>query len=602
MRDGVRIAIDLHLPEAARRGERVPTIVRQTRYLRGVEWRTPLDRLVDRWFVDTSWATRRHFLAHGYAWVDVDARGSGASFGQRPCPWHEEEVRDGAEVVDWIVAQSWSSGRVGAMGVSYEGTTAEMLLVNGHPAVKAVIPQFSLFDAYADVAFPGGIHFAGFTEFWAAMNRGFDQNEPEVFLGMYLSLRARGRLDKLAPPLSAPIAEGADRLGKTVMGALLRGVRRAGEDDGYGVVADAVRAHAHNEDIHHHALAIDFRDDAAFSKLLGRGASIDSFSPSAYADRIDASGAAVLGYSGWWDMGYANGALKRHAALRNPQNRVVIGPWDHGGGHEIGPSVSRRATRFDHHAEHLRFFDLHLKGEGEGVPGPVRYYTMGEERWKTCDEWPPVADVERLYLAPGRALAGEAPTSGGFDTYRIDPDATTGHLSRWKNGVGMPIDYSDRARCDGRLLTYDSPPLDRDTEVTGHPIVTLFFAVDAPDAQVFAYLEEIAPSGEVRYVTEGALRAVHRKFSLPAGPARSTVVPRRSFLRADAMPLVPGEPADLVFDLQPTSYLFRRGSRIRLAIAGADRDHARPLPEPPTSFLVHRGGPRPSHLALPVCR
>lgn len=599
MRDGVDVAIDVHLPAIARRGVKVPTIVRQTRYLRSVEWRSPLDAFVDHWFVDVSRETRSRLLARGYAWVDVDARGSGASFGRRPCPWHEEEVRDGAEVIDWIVAQPWSSGLVGATGVSYEGTTSEMLLVNGHPAVKAVIPQFCLFDAYADVAFPGGIHLARFTEFWSAMNRGFDRNEPQVFLGMWLALATRGRLDKRldSAAITSLLSNGVGRFGQGVMGLLLRGVRRA--DDDYARVAEAIAAHTDNENIHQHALQVVFRDDEVPSAILGHGASIDSFSPSTHAKRIDASGAAVFGYSGWWDMGYAHGAIKRHLSLTNPDNRLVIGPWDHGGRQHIGPSIGSRRSTFDHDAEFARFFDHHLKGEPLEAGPRVRYFTMGEEKWKACDAWPPKADVARLFLAGDRRLTFDAPSrTPDCDVHAIDYTATTGHLSRWKSGIGMPIDYSDRKRCDEKLLVYDSAPLDRDIEVTGHPVVTLHLAADATDAHVFAYLEEVTPSGDVRYVTEGCLRALHRK--LAAGTPRPTDAPCRTFRAADAMPLVPGVVAELVFDLQPTSYLFRAGSRVRLAIAGADRDHVSPLREAPTTFHVQRGGAHASHLALPI--
>ena len=83
-------------------------------------------------------AIKQRFIAQGYAWVDVDTRGSGASFGSRPWDFSPDEIQDGAEVVDWIVAQPWSNGRVGAAGASYSGTAAEFLLVNRHPAVKAV--------------------------------------------------------------------------------------------------------------------------------------------------------------------------------------------------------------------------------------------------------------------------------------------------------------------------------------------------------------------------------------------------------------------------------------------------------------------------------
>ena len=86
--------------------------------------------------------TQRFFASRGYAMVRIDVRGSGASFGRWSGPSSSDEVKDGGEIVNWIVAQPWSNGKVGAMGDSYEGSTAQMLAAVNHPAVKAVIPRF----------------------------------------------------------------------------------------------------------------------------------------------------------------------------------------------------------------------------------------------------------------------------------------------------------------------------------------------------------------------------------------------------------------------------------------------------------------------------
>ena len=119
---------------------------------------------------------RRRFVAGGYAWVDVDVRGSGASFGSRVGEWSPDEVRDGAEIVDWIVRQPSSNGKVAALGNSYDGTSAEFLLVNQHPAVRVIAPCFALFDTYTDIAFPGGIHAASFAEASRRYNAGSRRN------------------------------------------------------------------------------------------------------------------------------------------------------------------------------------------------------------------------------------------------------------------------------------------------------------------------------------------------------------------------------------------------------------------------------------------
>ena len=158
MRDGVKIAVDLYLPENFQPGQQIPTILHQTRYWRAIEYRWLISLFKDdrpRGVIG-NYADR--FLQQGYAWVDVDVRGSGASFGTRPIAYSPAEIQDGAEIVDWVISQSWSNGHVGAMGISYSGGTAEMLLVNQHSAVKAVAPMFSGFDLYSEIAFPGGIH------------------------------------------------------------------------------------------------------------------------------------------------------------------------------------------------------------------------------------------------------------------------------------------------------------------------------------------------------------------------------------------------------------------------------------------------------------
>ncbi len=136
-------------------------------------------------------------------------------------------------------------------------------------------------------------------------------------------------------------------------------------------------------------------------------------------------------------------------------------------------------------------------------------------------------------------------------------------------------------------------------DVTGHPVVTLFVASTATDGQFFVYLEEVDEAGLVHYVTEGQLRALHRKLST-GRPPYNTVVPSRTFLRRDAKALVPEQITQLTFDLFPTSYLFRKGRRVRVAIAGADKDHFDPLAGPPPTVQFYRGGAYRSRIDLPL--
>jgi putative CocE/NonD family hydrolase len=231
---------------------------------------------------------------------------------------------------------------------------------------------------------------------------------------------------------------------------------------------------------------------------------------------------------------------------------------------------------------------------------PVRWYTTGENRWKSGPVWPPTAKRSRLYLAAGAALVSTPPASpAGDDRYATDPEAGTGETSRWR-GLAVPTwtEYPDRAERDRRLLVYESAVLAHDLEVTGHPIVQLTVRSDQTDGTLFAYLEDVDAKGNVGYVTEGMLRAQMRRVRSAADAPYALNVPYHSFARADAEPLLPGVAAELVFDLLPVSHRFRAGHRVRLAIAGADRDQFAAVPGPPAVWTFERGPG--SWLELPV--
>ena len=563
MRDGVRLAVDVYLPRDLASGDKLPAILHQTSYHRSHAFRWPLGYVLDK-----PGPLVELFVSRGYAWIDVDVRGSGASFGSRPMPWSPDEVRDGAEVVDWIIRQPWSSGVVGATGISYAGTAAEMLLINRHPAVKAIAPRFSLYDVYPDVAFPGGIQLAWFTETWARLNHDLDANRLPSDVPWYARLA-------------------------------IIGVRPVDEDRDGQLLAAALKEHVANYDPHLWALDVTYRDDVP----RGAPGTADRFSPHAFARQIAASGAAVYGYSGWLDGAYQLAAIKRHWALGGASQRLILGPWDHGGRRQISPAASSPVVVFDQAAELLRFFDHHLRGRATGIETepPVHYFTMGEERWKSAARWPPPSRTWSLYPDGSGKLSTSPPRSAETDQYPADFTAGTGTATRWRallGGIGS-APYPERARRDAQLLVYTSAPLDEAVEVTGHSVVRLLVSASSTDAAVFVYLEDLDESGRVSYVTEGELRALHRK-RVASARAAALPIPLRSFTRADGRPLTPDEATTLVFDLLPTSYRFARGHAVRIAIAAADVDHFARIPrEGPSTLRIYRGGANASRIDLP---
>ncbi len=576
MRDGVRIAVDVWLPEGLAAGSRLPTIMRATRY-----WRAQ-DRVGAAPEDVSNFAEAGRFNSAGYALVLVDARGSGASFGVRRFELAEDEVADYGEVVDWIIAQPWSNGRVGAYGVSYAGNTAEMLTVNMHPAVKAVAPLFNDFDNFGHLVFPGGLLDIGFLEGWSASVARMDQNDVCALAG----------------------AEG-DACDEVL--AQVTGVKPVDADTSGLLLARAVHEHAANTVPFESALEYSFRDDP-FGPF-GETHVGHRRSPSGHLPRIEESGAAMFIRAGWQDAATVNGTLGRYNTISNPQ-QVYIGPWDHGAGNDADPflpvDTPVRPTAEEQFTALIEFFDAHLaEGGSRQTPTEINYYTMGAEEWTRTEVWPPEGfDTRSWYFAPGGALRPDPPDDGAgtVDTYAVDFSATTGASNRWAtNGGAGDVIYGDRAEEDRKLLTYTSDPMPRDVEITGHPLVTLHVASTESDVAFIVYLEDVAPDGRVSYLTEGELRAVVRRETDQA-PLYRKYGPHRTELRDDAMPLIPGEPAEIVFDLWATSALIREGHRILVAVAGADEGTFLRYPRDggiPT-LTVHRGGPRLSRIELPM--
>lgn len=650
MRDSVNIAIDVYIPKVKKGHHgKFPTILHQWRYWRDFQLKWPY-----------SWLSKppngplgdffKKIISNGYVLVSVDSRGSGASTGSRAYPWTQEERDDMTEIIDHIVAQSWSDGNVGVAGVSYSGTTSEFAAIQQHPAVKAVVNMYSLFDVYTDNAFPGGIHNIGFTEVWGEANEALDRNE--------LPPKA-GKAKKFVKGVSIP---------KKFFDGI----------DAKGVFEQAQEDHKNNANVNDGALTITYRDDKAKSKAA---ASSEVFSPHTYWKLEDESGAAIYSWSGWFDGSYNNAAVKRHMTLTNPENKLILGPWEHGGSFNCG-HTNPGSSGFDHLGEILKFFDHHLKGWDTGLKNekPVHYFTMVEEKWKQSDVWPPQNTVYKpIYLEEGNTLAwrnnfsaynekkadfkmwgdslnrlkslgvnkilqrleGEgklspedekkiiqyrlveeeynrtliqlneqAPqvkqwreTKGGADTYKVDTTTTMGRYVKFRSVSGelkTPYTYPDRTEADKKLLVYDSEPLEADMEVTGHALVDLFVSSSTTDAQVFVYLEDVDENGNVEYVTEGELRALHRKVSQEKAPYNQ-VGPYQSFLREDGGELVPNEVAEMQFSMLPISYLFKKGHQVRIAIAGADADQFRNMltgQEPEYTF--HRSFTYPSRVELPV--
>jgi uncharacterized protein len=572
MRDGVQIATDLYLPKKLKPTDKLPTVMFLSRYVRSIQAKKSVRALKPYITTTVHLDEIQYWVRHGYAVMVVDTRGSGASTGVRKMEMSPDEVADGVQLADWVVGQPWSNGRIGTSGVSYLGTTSVLALANQHPAFRAAIPRHSIFDLYADLSFVNGVPQYDFVSIWGTTTRSLDANNFFPFAG---------KLSKL-----------------------LDGIRPVDADSRFAIRDSAIKLHSQNFDFVREFPLITYRDH--IHPTLNT--SIDAFSVHSYWPKIAQSKVAIYWLSGWYDGALSNSSLKGFYNSPTGTARLRMGPWDHGPLENASPWSTERKVTWNQLREFRAFFDLHLRDRntGELSAAPVQYYTLGEEKWHGSATWPPAGfKSDTLWLAPAHRLQTRKPTANILpEQLTIDTTATSGLSVRYNSQTQLfrkgPIAYPNRVELDKKNLLFETEPLPAPTEITGHPLVSLYLSADAEDAQVFAYLEEVLPDGRVVYITEGMLRAQHQRIE--PNPVYKAPFPQHSFRMADAKPLVKGQSATLTFDMFGVSYLAKQGSKLRISIAGADKGHFALLPTNtrPSTLTIYQDAEHPSHIVLPT--
>jgi len=312
--------------------------------------------------------------------------------------------------------------------------------------------------------------------------------------------------------------------------------------------------------------------------------------------------------TGWYDLFSGAGDMFLWYANLTVPRRLLVRPADHS-------EVEKNQFDLDFGAEAHRWFDYWLKGIDNGVMNepPIYYYVMGtpkKEAWQRSNQWP--LEKQKLthsYFSKGKTgsiasvndgfLARESPTApDAFDAYTADYTTTSGKYSRWY-AVNWSRNYPNMRANDEKALTYTTRPLESTIEVTGHPVAHLWFSTEAPDLDVFVYLEEVDSSGKSTYITEGNLRASHRKLS--KAPFNNLGLPYHSHYQSDLMPIPAVEPVELAFSLLPISHRFHKGNSIRITVAFTDADNFEtPVINPAPKLRLLRDMNHPSSIQFPI--
>jgi len=572
--NGTRLAYDLILPmkKGIPAGGPLPVLFKYTPYLRtftifdkdgkniiadlyDLGWKERAMLRIRYWISDqghfmdplfrTGWL--KNMVKHGYAVIVVERPGTGASFG-RLNPSFEAGARETDEILNWIANQEWCDGNIGMYGDSWQGQIQFSAASTGNPHLKAIFPASTWLDNYTGSLYPGGVYNKAFGAFFEWSQRFLNSN------------------------VITPVDEDQD--GKLL--ALARAERQnATVGEKFTDVFKQFR----------------FRDSTTRE---GYKIWLDSMVHPPFMNRVNQARVPTYMVAGWYDL-FVRDMFQLYANLSVPK-RLLVRPLDHSG-------IEKKHFDLDFGVEAHRWFDYWLKGIDNGIMKEPRihYYLLGspgKEVWKTTDAWPlKNLGTKNFYFGP--TLQPEPPSaSGTFDTYRVDYSTTTGNLSRW-TAVNWTHKYPNMRSNDAKALTYTTAPLESSVQVTGHPVAHLWLRTDAPDLDLFVYLEEVDEDGNSTYVTEGILRASHR--ALGKASFENLGLPWHNHFQTDLKEIPSGEPVELVFDLLPTAYEFSKGKRMRLTVAFADADNFdTPILKPAPVVHLLRERNRPSFIELPL--
>ena len=524
MRDGVTLHTEILIPANATAP--VPFLLKRTPY--GADSANP--RMLTGGY--------KELAEDGYIFVNQDIRGryrSGGTFVmQRPLRSADslrtgiDESTDAYDTIDWLLTNiPNNNGRVGIFGVSYDGWTAAMAMLDPHPALKAVSEQASPADMFLGDDFHHngafrlsyGFEYAYMTE--ATRENSEYKFEPKDTYDWYL------------------------RVGP------LRNIQA-------NVMRDTVLPSWR-----------DFAQHPNYDAFWQRQSMHRSLT------RVTVP---TLNVAGWWDQEDFYGpvtiyrALEKHDA--NKRNTLIIGPWTHG---SWGRGPGRALDDIDfgsNTAEYFRqqvqqpFFAFYLRDQGAPPVKEAMVFESGSNQWRSYDSWPaPGVQSRSLYFHGNGRLSFDAPTTAAAaaDSFVSDPAnpvpyrkrpieatyASTG--SKWYTWLLQDQRFL-RDRSD--VLRWATEPLTEDVVLAGDIAAKLFVSTTGQDADWVVKLIDVSPEDDADEKRRGyQLMVANDVF-------RSRF--RESF--ETPKPLIPNTVTPITIDLHTQSYRFLKGHRIMVQV------------------------------------
>jgi putative CocE/NonD family hydrolase len=541
MRDGVKLHTVILVPKGAKRA---PILLTRTPYQADLLTANTQSSHLGPSLYGYDNATDV-IVEGGYIRVVQDVRGKYGSEGdyvmnrplhgpQNPTP--VDHSTDTYDTIDWLVKNiPESNGKVGILGISYDGFLPLMALVNPHPALKVSVPMNPMVDGWMG---DDWFHNGAFRQ----------QNMPYIY-------EQEATRDNSARWWTSNFDDYDMYMEAGSAGEL--GRRRGLEQVGFW---RKILAHPNYD---------AFWQDQAVDKILAK----------------QPLKVPVMLVHSLWDQEDIYGATAVYKAIEpkdtgNDRVFLVMGPWYHG--QEIDEGSSLGVLRFESNTalwfrrNVLRpFLDHYLKDDAPPMDvAPVTAFETGTNTWRRLKSWPSGCDtgctvkLTPLNLLAGARLGWTAPakTDAPFDEYVSDPAKPVPFRSRPIQPVGYGGVFTweywlvdDQREASGRpdVVTFTSDVLTKAVKISGQPIANLIASTSGTDADwvvklIDVYPDEVAGQpqmgGYQLMVSADVIRGRYREgFETPK-------------------PIAANQPLKYRFALPPANHVFLPGHRIMVQV------------------------------------
>ena len=544
MRDGVKLYTVILVPRGARGA---PILLTRTPYnaaemtshgpsghlgtnLQGYD--TATDVVVDGGYIRVIQDVRGKYKSEGDYVMNRPLHGP-----QNPTP--VDHATDTYDTIDWLVKNiPETNGKVGILGISYDGFLPLMALVHPHPALKVSVPMNPMVDGWmGDDWFHNG----------AFRQIGIDYIHDQEATRDNEVKWWRSHFDDYDTFMEAG---SAGELGR----------RHGMEQIGFW-----------NKLVQHPSYDAFWRDQAV-DKVLAKEPLV----------------VPTLLVHSLWDQEDIYGAIAVYKALapRDPHHDkvfLVLGPWHHGqeigDGSALGPVKFGSDTALTFRREILRpFLDRYLKDGKDGASGadiaPVNAFETGTNTWRKLPTWPAgcasgcTIKPTPLYLNAGARAELAAPRAGGaaFEEYVSDPARPVPFRSRpiqpssyegnaaWRTWL-----VTDQREASGRtdVATFVSDVVTAPVKIAGQPVANVFASTTGTDADWVVKLIDVYPD---EVAAEPAMGGYQLMIAADIFRGRY----REGF--EVARPIPAGKPLPYRFNLPPANHVFLPGHRIMVQI------------------------------------